>query len=51
LLATRVPIETRAPETKPVPVIVIAVPPPVGPLDGETAVAVRVVLGGGAVPE
>ena len=33
-------METRAPDTKPVPVIVMVVPPPVGPLDGDTDVAV-----------
>jgi hypothetical protein len=51
LLATSVPMETRAPETKPVPVTVMTVPPAVGPLAGETLVSVRDdVGGGGAVP-
>ena len=45
LLAMRVPIETRAPDTNPVPDTVIVVPPVLGPLAGDTAVTVGRVPG------
>jgi hypothetical protein len=40
------PIRMDAPETKPVPDTVIVVPPPVGPLSGDTDVAVSDDAGG-----
>ena len=46
LVAGVPPISTAAPETKPVPVTVIVVPPEVGPLSGDTDAAVNVPLEG-----
>jgi hypothetical protein len=44
LVAGVPPIRMDAPDTKPVPLTVIVVPPPVGPLSGDTDAAVSVVL-------
>ena len=47
MLAISVPIDTRAPDTNPLPVTVIVVPPAFGPLAGETPVTVSDEDGGG----
>ena len=44
------PTETVAPERKPVPEIVIAVPPVAEPLDGATPLTVGAAFGGGLPP-